>query len=396
MAEKPLSPAAPPKVPLLNDPVLRGRVYQIVLTLAVVGFFVFIGMNAVENLRAQNKTMGFGFLWLTSGFDISFTLFPYSRASFYIEAFLVGLTNTLLVAAIGIVLATLLGFLMGIARLSSNWLIRGFATIYVEFFRNIPLLVQLFFWYFGVLKAMPAVKQSLVVMDSIVLNQRGVYVPKPLPSEQFGWVWLGIAIALVAAFGWRHYARRLLENTGRRRPVLLPMLGVLIIVPALFWLISGAHLDFEVPKLSGFNYKGGVSLPPEFVALTFGLVWYTGTFIAEIVRAGIQSVSKGQTEAAQSLGLHSGDRLRLVILPQAMRVIIPPLTSQFLNLTKNSSLGAIIGYPDLVNVFAGTALNQTGRAIEIISLTMLVYLTFSLTTSALMNWYNASVKLKER
>jgi general L-amino acid transport system permease protein len=396
MAVESLPRSAPPKVALLNDPVFRGRLYQVILAVAIIGFFVFIGSNAVENLRAQNKAMGFGFLWLTSGFDISFTLFPYSRASLYYQAFLVGLTNTLLVAAIGIVLATILGFLMGIARLSSNFLIRSLATIYIEVFRNIPLLVQLFFWYFGVLKAMPAVKQSLILLGGIVVNQRGIYVPRPLPSDQFGWVVIAFIVAIVVSIVWRTYARGLLERTGRRLPVLWPVLAVLILLPAVTWLLSGTHVDFEMPVLQGFNYKGGITLPPELVAVAFGLVWYTGTFIAEIVRAGILAVNTGQTEAAQSLGLKEGDRLRLVGLPQAMRVIVPPLTSQYLNLTKNSSLGACIGYPDLVNVFAGTALNQTGRAIEIIGLTMLVYLTFSLSTSVFMNWYNARVALKER
>jgi general L-amino acid transport system permease protein len=396
MAVESLPRVAPPKVALLNDPVFRGRVYQFVLAAAIILFFIFIANNAVANLRAQNKSMGFNFLWLTSGFDISFTLIPYSRASFYITAFFVGLLNTLLVAVVGVFFATILGFLMGIARLSSNFLIRSFATIYIEIFRNVPLLVQLFFWYFGVLKAMPAVKQSYVLVGGIVVNQRGLYVPKPLPSEQFGWVWGAIAVAIIGAFIYRLYARRLLLDTGRRLPVVLPILAGLIIVPAVVWLITGSHLEFEQPVLQGFNYKGGVTLPPELVALTFGLVWYTGTFIAEIVRAGILAVSKGQTEASQSLGMRDGDTLRLVVLPQAMRVIVPPLTSQFLNLTKNSSLAAFIGYPDLVNVFAGTALNQTGRAIEIIGLTMLVYLTFSLTTSVFMNWYNARVALRER
>jgi general L-amino acid transport system permease protein len=389
-------PASSPKVALLNDPVFRGRVYQTVLAVAVVVFFVWIGANTVANLKAQNKAMGFDFLWLTSGFDISFHLIPYDRSSLYIEAFFVGLTNTLLVAAIGIVFATLLGFIAGIARLSSNWLVRSIATVYIEVFRNVPLLVQLFFWYFGVLKAMPPVKQSLVLFGGVVANQRGLYVPRPLLDDRFVWVVAALVIAIVGSLIYRTFARRLLERTGRRLPVAWVALAAIVLLPSLAWLVSGTNLQLELPTLQGFNYKGGYTLPPELVALTFGLVWYTGTFIAEIVRAGITSVSKGQTEAAQALGLRESDRLRLVILPQAMRVIVPPLTSQFLNLTKNSSLGAFIGYPDLVNVFAGTALNQTGRAIEIITMTMLVYLTFSLTTSAFMNWYNARVALKER
>ena len=388
--------AAPPKVSLLNDPVFRGRVYQVILLAAIVLLFVWAGYNAVANLTQQNKSMGFGFLWQTSGFDIAFTLFPYDRSSLYIEAFVVGLTNTLLVAAIGIVLATILGFLMGVARLSSNFLVRAFGTFYIEVFRNIPLLLQLFFWYFGVLKAMPAVRESFQWVGGVVVNQRGIYVPKPLPNEQFIWVVIAFVIAVIGSIVYARFAKMRLDQTGHRMPVALPVIAVLILVPAIVWLVSGTQMDFDYPVLDRFNYKGGVSLPPEFVALTFGLVWYTGTFIAEIVRAGILSVSHGQTEAAMALGLKDGDRLRLVILPQAMRVIVPPLTSQYLNLTKNSSLGAFIGYADLVNVFAGTALNQTGRAIEIISMTMAVYLTFSLSTSLFMNWYNARVALKER
>jgi len=385
-----------PRTSLLNDPVIRGIVYQIVVGVLVVGFIVWIVNNTAINLAAQNKTTGFDFLWKTSGFDISFSLFPFDRTSFYWQAFLVGLTNTILVAVIGIFFATLLGFTIGIARLSSNYLISRLATIYVETIRNIPLLLQLFFWYFAVLKSMPAVRDSIALPLDTFINQRGLFVPKPLIDEGFTFVWIALIVALVGWFLLGRWAKARLERTGKRFPVFLAGLFGSVMLIAVVWLISGAHLTFEPPVLNRFNFKGGVELPPEFVALAFGLSIYTASFIAETVRGGIQAVSHGQTEAAQALGLKEGDRLRLVVVPQAMRVIIPPLTSQYLNLTKNSSLGAAIGYPELVNVFTGTTLNQTGRAIEVIALTMLVYLTLSLTTSAIMNWYNARVALVER
>ncbi|WP_395816223.1 amino acid ABC transporter permease [Devosia sp.] len=385
-----------PRTSLLNDPVIRGIVYQIVVGVLVVGFIVWIVNNTAINLAAQNKTTGFDFLWKTSGFDISFSLFPFDRTSFYWQAFLVGLTNTILVAVIGIFFATLLGFTIGIARLSSNYLISRLATIYVETIRNIPLLLQLFFWYFAVLKSMPAVRDSIALPLDTFINQRGLFVPKPLIDEGFTFVWIALIVALVGWFLLGRWAKARLERTGKRFPVFLAGLFGSVLLIAVVWLISGAHLTFEPPVLNRFNFKGGVELPPEFVALAFGLSIYTASFIAETVRGGIQAVSHGQTEAAQALGLKEGDRLRLVVVPQAMRVIIPPLTSQYLNLTKNSSLGAAIGYPELVNVFTGTTLNQTGRAIEVIALTMLVYLTLSLTTSAIMNWYNARVALVER
>jgi general L-amino acid transport system permease protein len=396
MASIETAPRAPQRSFSLNDPYFRGIIYQAITALIVVGSIARIVNNTAENLKAQNKTSGFDFLWKTSGFDISFSLFPFDRASFYWEAFLVGLTNTILVAVIGIVLATILGFTIGIARLSSNYLVSRLATIYVETIRNIPLLLQLFFWYFAVLKTMPAVRESIALPLDTFINQRGLFVPKPLFDDQFGWVWLGLALGIAAWIGISIWARRRLEATGKRFPVFLTGLAITAVVVAIVWLVSGAGLTFDPPVLNRFNFKGGIELPPELVALVFGLTIYTASFIAETVRGGIQSVSHGQTEAAQALGLKEGDRLRLVIVPQAMRVIIPPLTSQYLNLTKNSSLGAAIGYPELVNVFTGTTLNQTGRAIEVIALTMLVYLVLSLGTSAIMNWYNARVALVER
>lgn len=387
---------APPRTFFLNDPVIRGVFYQIVVAVLVVGFIVWIVNNTAVNLAAQNKTTGFDFLWKTAGFDISFTLFPWSRTSFYWQAFLAGLTNTILVAVIGIFFATLLGFTVGIARLSSNYLVSRLATVYIETIRNIPLLLQLFFWYFAVLKAMPAVRNSIALPLDTFINQRGLFVPKPIVDDQFTFVWIALLIGFVGWFAIQRWAKARLEKTGKRFPVFLSGLALTIVLVAVVWMLSGAQMTFEPPVLNRFNFSGGVELPPELVALAFGLTIYTAAFIAETVRGGIQSVSHGQTEAAQALGLKEGDRLRLVIVPQAMRVIIPPLTSQYLNLTKNSSLGAAIGYPELVNVFTGTTLNQTGRAIEVIALTMLVYLTLSLTTSAIMNWYNARVALVER
>ncbi|NMA96863.1 MAG: amino acid ABC transporter permease [Phyllobacteriaceae bacterium] len=387
---------AAPRASFFNDPVIRGIIYQVVVAALLLGFILWIIGNTAANLAAQNKTTGFDFLWRTAGFDISFSLLPWSRASYYWEAFLVGLLNTLLVAVVGIFFATILGFTIGIARLSTNFIVSSLATVYIEVIRNIPLLLQLFFWYFAVLKAMPAVRNSFELPFDSFINQRGIMIPKPIPDEQFGFVWIGLALAILGVIALRYWARKRLEQTGKRFPVFVTSVAILIGVTSLVFWISGASVDFEVPVLERFNFRGGLQLPPEFVALAFGLTIYTAAFIAETVRGGIQAVSHGQTEAAESLGLKDNDRLRLVIVPQALRVIIPPLTSQYLNLTKNSSLGAAIGYPELVNVFSGTSLNQTGRAIECIAITMLVYLTFSLLTSAIMNWYNARVKLVER
>jgi general L-amino acid transport system permease protein len=386
----------PPQTFFLNDPKIRGVLYQFVVAAVVIGFFAWIIQNTAANLTAQNKTTGFDFLWKTAGFDISFSLLPWDRTSFYWEAFLVGLTNTLLVAVVGIVFATILGFTIGIARLSSNWIIARLATVFIETIRNIPLLLQLFFWYFAVLKAMPAVRNSLALPFDIFVNQRGLFVPRPIPDEQFIFVIFAFFGSIGIALGIRYWAKRRLEATGQRFPVFLTSIAAILGITALVWFVSGASVAFDIPVLQRFNFRGGLELPPEFVALAFGLIVYTAAFIAETVRAGIRAVSHGQTEAAQSLGLKEGDRLRLVIIPQAMRVIVPPLTSQYLNLTKNSSLGAAIGYPELVNVFAGTALNQTGRAIECIAMAMAVYLCLSLLTSAIMNWYNARVALVER
>lgn len=386
----------PPRTAFYNDPVVRGVIYQIVVGVLLVTFVSWIVHNTSINLAAQGKTTGFDFLWKTAGFPIDFSLFEFTRESTYWQAFLVGITNTLLVAVIAIFFATIIGFTLGIARLSSNFLVSRLATIYVETIRNIPLLLQLFFWYFAVLKAMPAVKDSFALPFDIFINQRGIFVPTPLPDAQFVWIYFAILAGLVGAFAIKAWAKRRLEASGKRFPVVLASIALMVVLVGVVWLASGASITFDPPVLNRFNFKGGVDLPPEFVALAWGLSIYTASFIAETVRAGILAVSHGQTEAAQSLGLKDGDRLRLVVIPQAMRVIIPPLTSQYLNLTKNSSLGAAIGYGEVVNVFAGTALGQSGRAIEVIAMTMTFYLVISLLTSAIMNWYNARVALVER
>ena len=384
------------KVFFLNDPKVRGVIYQIAVAAAVVLFAAWVVANTGANLRAQNKTTGFDFLWGTAGFEVSFTLTGFNRSSIYWQALLTGVVNTVLVSAISIVVATVIGFVLGIARLSSNWIVSRLAAVYVEIVRNIPLLLQLFVWYFAVLKAMPAVKQSILFFGDWALNQRGLYVPRPLLDDRFIYVFVAFVVSVVVAIVISRWARRRQDATGQQFPSFLVGVGVIAVVTLLALPVSGTNLQFDPPVLQGFNYKGGIQLPPELVALVVGLSLYHATFIGETVRGGIQAISHGQTEAAQSLGFKEGHRLRLVIIPQAMRVIIPPLTSQYLNITKNSSLGAAIGYPEFVAVFMGTSLNQSGRAIEIVAITMLVYLTLSLSTSALMNWYNGRVALVER
>ncbi|MGX1098916.1 amino acid ABC transporter permease [Amorphus sp. MBR-141] len=380
----------------IYDPKVRGTVYQAVV-LVVVLFLVYeAASNVLANLQRQHIASGFGFLSQTAGFEISQTLIPYSATSSYGRAFLVGLLNTLLVAVIGIVMATIFGFVAGIMRLSKNWLIRQIATAYVEVMRNVPLLLQLFFWYFAVLKQLPGPRDSIELGFGAALNIRGLYVPTPVLGPGSSAVIAALVFGLVASFVVARWARKRQMATGERFPVPVAVLGLVIGLPVVAFFLAGRPITLETPALQGFNLRGGVQVIPELVALVLGLAIYTGAFIAEIVRAGIISVSKGQTEAAHALGLKSGMTLWLVVIPQAMRVIIPPLTSQYLNLTKNSSLAVAIGYPDLVSVFAGTVLNQTGQAVEVISLTMLVYLAISLLTSGFMNWFNAHVALVER
>lgn len=385
-----------PKVSPLYDPKVRSLVFQVILA-AVIVFAVYSAWsNAVENIRRQNIATGLGFWNAIAGFDIGQRLISYDATSTYGRAFWVGLFNTLLVASLGIIFATMLGFLVGIGRLSKNKIINWLATLYVELIRNTPLLLQLLFWYNAVLKALPEVRDSAKIGESIFLNNRGLFTPEPVFGAAWPMVNWAILIGIVGAIAYRYMARKKQEQTGKQSPVLLVTLGLVIGLPLVAYLVAGQPLTFNYPAATRFNISGGWQIFPEFVALLVGLVIYTAAFIAEVVRTGIQSVYKGQTEAAYALGLRPGPTLRLVTIPQAMRVIIPPLTSQYLNLTKNSSLAVAVGYPDLVQVFTGTVLNQTGQAVEVVAITMLVYLTISLTTSLFMNWYNARKALVER
>ena len=387
-----------PKVSPLYDPKIRGIAYQVVLAIAIAYLIYAAATNAVENLRAAKIASGFGFWHVEAGFDINQKLIAFSSTdgSTYGRAFWVGLLNTLLVAMIGIVIATVLGFIIGIARLSKNWIIAKLSMIYVEIIRNTPLLLQLLFWYNAVLKPLPDPRNSISMFGAVFLNNRGVIMPTPITGPNFDWTWMATMVAIVIWIGLSIVARKRQAATGKRIPANLIGFGLFILLPLLAFWAAGSPLGFEFPKQSRFNLTGGVQIYPEFVALLLGLSTYTAGFIAEHVRAGILAVSKGQSEAAHALGLSNGQTLRLIIVPQAMRVIIPPLTSQYLNLTKNSSLAVAIGYPDLVQVFTGTVLNQTGQAVEVIAITMLVYLSISLTTSLFMNIYNRRMALVER
>ncbi len=389
--------AHPAKVVFYNDPKVRSIVYQIALC-AAVGFLVYgAASNAIENLARAHIASGFGFWENTAGFDISQTLIEYSsRGSTYGRAFWVGLLNTLLVAGVGIVFATIIGFVVGISRLSSNWLVARVAGGYVEIIRNVPLLLQLLFWYNAVLKALPDIRDSLVVGGGLYLNNRGLFLPEPVSKAGFGAVLITLLAGIAGAVVFYIWARKRQERTGQQAPVLRVGLALVVGLPLLAYFLAGRPLGFEFPQAGRFNISGGIEILPEFAALLFGLSIYTAAFIAEVVRAGILAVSRGQSEAAYSLGLKPGPTLRLVVVPQAMRVIIPPLTSQYLNLTKNSTLAVAIGYPDLVQVFTGTVLNQTGQAVEVVAITMLVYLCISLGTSLLMNIYNSRMSLAER
>jgi general L-amino acid transport system permease protein len=389
--------SGPPKVSLLYDPKVRSIAYQVILC-AIIVFLAWSAVrNAASNLARANIASGFGFWGQTAGFDISQTLIEYSaQGSSYGRAFWVGLLNTLVVAAIGIVLATIVGFLVGIARLSKNFLLAKLSAGYVELIRNLPLLLQLLFWYNAVLKALPDMRESWSLPGSIFLNNRGFFAPSPIFQSAMTFVAAAFVIGVVGAIAFASYARKKQERTGEQSPVGLVALGLIIGLPVIVFFLAGMPATLEFPEKGRFNIRGGLEILPEFAALLVGLVLYTGAFIAEVVRAGIMAVSKGQSEAAGALGLRTGPTLKLVVIPQAMRVIIPPLTSQYLNLTKNSTLAVFVGYPDLVQVFTGTVLNQTGQAVEVVMITMAVYLSISLVTSMVMNWYNARIALVER
>ncbi|MSO92208.1 MAG: amino acid ABC transporter permease [Rhodospirillales bacterium] len=370
--------------------------FQALVLALVIGVGAYLVNNTLTNMEKRGIASGFGFLGTTAGFSISTTLVPYTEESTYGRAFLVGLANTLLVSVIGVFFATILGFIVGIARLSRNWLVAKLAAVYIETLRNIPLLLQIFFWYFAVLRNLPSPRQSFILFDIFYLNIRGLNTPAPVFEEGFGWVLLSAVVAVAAAVSIVRWARRRREETGRPFHTVYTSLAILFGLPTLATLLAGSPLHWEYAVLEGFNFQGGMVMSPELVALVFSLSTYTASFIGEIVRAGIMAVNRGQTEAAYAVGLSPGLTLRLVVIPQALRVIIPPLTSQYLNLTKNSSLASAIAYPDLVLVFAGTVLNQTGQAVEIIAITMAVYLTISLLISMFMNWYNRKMALVER
>ncbi|WP_243368228.1 amino acid ABC transporter permease [Microvirga solisilvae] len=396
-----VSQTSPPKKSFLYDPKVRGIFYQVLLVVIVSYLFYVAATNAIENLQRAKIASGFGFLDNTAGFDISQALIQFSAAgSSYGDAFIVGLLNTLIVSAIGIFFTTILGFLIGIARLSKNWMVAKVAMVYVETLRNIPLLVQLLFWYIAVLGPLPQPRNSIEMGAGFFVNSRGLFMARPIYAADAWAIPAALVIGLIGTFLYRRWASARQAATGQQSPVGLVTLGLVVGLPILTWIvlaIVGANpISFELPRKGTFNLTGGMQILPEFVALLLGLVTYTAAFIAEVVRAGILAVSKGQTEAAGSLGLKPAQTLRLVVIPQAMRVIVPPLTSQYLNLTKNSSLAVAIGYPDLVQVFMGTVLNQTGQAIEVVVITMAVYLTISLVTSALMNIYNRRVAIVER
>ena len=395
-ARTPRAPSTPAGSSLFYRPEVRQTAYQIVLVAGLGWLFWSMYHNASTNLAKQNVGAGLAFLDRTAGFDISQTLIPYSAQSTFRDAILVGLVNTLVISALGIVLATLFGFLMGIARLSSNWLVARIASAYVEIARNVPLLLQLFVWYFAVLAHLPRAKDAVALPGGGFLSVRGLYLPKPVAEPGFGFVLAAFGLGLVVALAFAWISRQRQQKTGQRLPVLWVTLGSMVVLPLLAYFAAGQPLSFDAPKLAGFNFAGGMALQPELVAMLLGLVFYTGGYIAEIVRAGIAGVGKGQKEAARALGLPTGLMMRLVVIPQAMRIIIPPLTSQFLNLTKNSSLGIAIAYPDLTHVLANTTLNQTNQALETIAILMAIYLTLSLATSLFMNWFNARMALVER
>lgn len=426
-------PAGPPRAERRRwswtDPKLRSSVIQIVLAIILVWLVWSFYANASANLARLGIASGFGFLDNRAGFAISQALIPYNEGMSYGRAFVVGLLNTLLVAFLGVVLATLIGFVMGVARLSKNVVIKALASAYVEITRNLPPLFQILFWYLAVLAALPGPRQSWGLglqplfgaigsglssiglgflgdpvssfaaglgAPSVFVNNRGLVLPNPIFEAGSGVIFYALIVALVASFVLSRWAKKRREATGRQFPVFWSSLALIIGLPLIAAAAAGFPVKVETPELRGFNFVGGLRVIPEFVSLLLALSIYTGGFIAEIVRSGILAVSKGQSEAAHSLGLRTGPTLRLVIIPQAMRVIVPPLTSQYLNLTKNSSLGVAVGYPDLFAVFAGTTLNQTGQAIEIIAVTMAVYLTISIITSTIMGWYNKRVALVER
>jgi general L-amino acid transport system permease protein len=383
------------KVPFWLDPGKRAIGFQ-VITFLMVGLLAwYLVSNTLTNMEKQAIASGFGFLEREASFEIGESLIAYSAADTYGKALLVGVLNTLKVSFIGIVLCLIIGLFVGVARLSTNWLVKKLAMIYIEVMQNIPVLLQLFFWYALFYEMFPGPRQALNPFPGLFLCNRGVAMAIPAAHPAHFYMFLALILGLVLGFGLLHWAKKRKYATGKDFPVLWPFLGCSLGLPFIVWMMFGAPTQIDMPEMKGFNFQGGIMLSPEFIALLMGLVIYTSAFVAEAVRAGIQAVSRGQTEAAMSIGLKKKHILNLVILPQALRVIIPPLTSQMLNLTKNSSLAIAIGYPDFVSV-ANTTINQTGQSIEGVAMIMACYLTFSISTSIFMNWYNKKSKLVER
>ncbi len=384
-----------PHVSWINDPKVRGIVVQLVVAVALVLFVWWIIGNTSENLRRANISSGFGFLNGRAGFDVSQSMIAFSANSTFSRALIVGLLNTILVAVLGIITATIIGFVVGIGRLSRNWLVARLCTVYVELFRNIPPLLVIFFWYLGVLSVLPQPRESYDLPFGTYLNSRGFFIPRPI-WEQGAWlIAVAFLVGILATWFVARWAYKRQMATGQRFPVFRAALALIFGLPILAFLALGMPVTFDAPILGTFNLQGGMDIKPEFLSLYLALSFYTASFIAEIVRAGIIGVSRGQTEAASALGLKPNHTLRLVVVPQALRIIIPPLTSQYLNLTKNSSLAVFIGYPDLIQI-GQTTMNQTGQAIEVVAIWMVIYLGLSLATSAFMNWYNSKMALVER
>lgn len=382
---------------ILNNQKFRGIFFQLLTVIVVVAFLWYITTNMFHNIEQRGITTGFDFFDQVAGFGIAESPIEYSDSkSTYLDAFYVGLLNTLIVSGIGIVFASIIGLIVGVARLSKNFIIAKLAMAYIEFFRNIPILLQILFWYNVVLAALPSPRQSIEMGAGFFLNNRGFYVPKPLYESGFIFVGISFFIAIGVVYYLRKWALKRFDETGKDYPLLPVSIAVLIVAPLITFIAAGNPVSFDYPALRGFNFGGGMSYSPEFLALTFALSIYTATYIAEAIRSGIEAVAKGQKEAAASLGLTSYQSLKLVILPQAIRIAIPPIINQYLNLTKNSSLATAIGYPELVTVFAGTVLNQTGQAIEIIVVTMAVYLTISLVISLVLNIINKKMEIKGR
>ena len=393
MPEKPLVKSSPS---FFNNPRNRSLIYQLLLLIGLAYFFYGIVSNTLANMEARGIKSGYDFLSTTAGFDILMSLVPYDATHTYGRTFIVGLLNTILVSSIGIILSTIVGFLMGIAHFSHNWLIRKLAVAYIETFRNIPLLLQIFFWYFAVLAALPSARQSMSIGEIIFLNVRGLYFPGLIAESGAGIVYGAIAAAIAGVFILIRWAKNRQNETGQQFPVLSTSIGILLGLPLLALFVSGFPFIWDFPALKGFNFRGGITVIPELMALALALTIYTGAFIAEAVRAGIQAVPQGQREAARSLGLKESKIMKLIIVPQAMRVITPLLNSEYQSLVKNSTLATAIGYPDLFTVFVGTTLNQTGQAIEIVFMTMAVYFVINMSISFVMNRFNASVELAER